>query len=71
MGFFQFNIFGTQGWETVVVKDEATFYTNMLQAVVTMAKTRQSPVPIVETLEILRVLDAARRSLETGRKVSI
>lgn len=42
----------------VVASDDTAFYANMLRAVVSMAQTCQSPVPINEAMEIIRVLDA-------------
>ena len=41
-------------------------YAPLVKAIVAFARTGRSPVPEAETLEIFRVMDAARQSLEQG-----
>lgn len=59
---FQLNLYGSDGWRQVVVEDDTAFYSSMLRQIARMVQERSAPVPVGETLEIIRVLDAAKRS---------
>lgn len=46
-------------------------YASMLEAVITMFRTGQSPIAKDETLEIVRFIEAANESRRTGKKVTM
>lgn len=68
---FQLNLYGTAGHRQVEVRDAGGFYSNMLRDVAKMVQTRQSPVPVEQTLEIINVLVMARQSLVEGRELCL
>lgn len=63
---FQMNLYGTRGWREVRVEDSDYFYSNMLRAFLKMVETKQPPFPPGETLEIIKTLILARRSVQNG-----
>jgi predicted dehydrogenase len=60
---FLLNLFGREGAVTVTVEDWDYFYWKMLQTYITMVAEKKSPVDLRETLEIIRVLTAAKDSM--------
>lgn len=68
---FQLNLYGDKGWRQVVVTDSAAFYANLLRQVAEMCRSKTPPIPYAETLEIIRILVAAQKSLYEERKVVI
>ncbi len=68
---FQLNLYGDKGWRQVVVTDSAAFYANLLRKVAEMCRTKQPPIPYAETLEIIKILAGAPRSLYEERRVVI
>ncbi len=68
---FQLNLYGDRGWRQVVVTDSAAFYSNLLRKVAEMCVSKQPPIPYAETLEIIKILVAAQKSLYEERKVVI
>jgi predicted dehydrogenase len=66
---FQLNIYGTTGRQDIIVRDAAGFYSNMLREVAQMARTRESPVPVAHSVEVIRILAAAKLSLAEQREV--
>ncbi len=46
-------------------------YAGLLQQAITMFHTRQTPIEIEETLEIVRFIEAANQSRETGESVTL
>jgi len=63
---FEMSLFGTQGSTRVRVEDAGHFYQTMIAAFVHMVETRTMPVPLATTLEIIRILAAAKRSQQQG-----
>jgi predicted dehydrogenase len=63
---FRLNLYGENGAVSVVVEDWDYFYAGMLEAFVGMIRDRSLPIPLAETLEIIRVLTAAKTSLAQG-----
>jgi len=57
---FHISLFGTTGYDEAVIKfaDRYDVFRNTAAEIATFARTRQSPVPVAETLEIVRVLAA-------------
>jgi predicted dehydrogenase len=72
MGYgFEATFYGTKGRCLVQVSDAAYFYQNMLRAFVNLIETGEEAVPPEHTLEIIRILAAAERSLKEGREVAV
>ena len=46
-------------------------YALMLEKILTFFRTGESPVPISESVEIIRFLEAANESRETGLRVTL
>jgi predicted dehydrogenase len=63
---FRLNLYGENGAVSIVVEDWDYFYAGMLEAFVGMIRDRSLPIPLAETLEIIRVLTAAKTSLAQG-----
>jgi predicted dehydrogenase len=61
--------YGKKGHRAVTVKDDGYFYSNMLKHFVEGIKNKKMPVPLDDTLEIVKICLAAERSLKTGEKV--
>ncbi len=68
---FQLNLHGTKGRRDIVVTDGNGFYANTLNAVVEMVRTGHSSVPAEATIEIIRILAAAKQSLSEGREIKL
>jgi len=66
---FRATLLGTAGSVHLTIDDGAGFYQEMLRQFIGMVRTGQMPVPPSSTLEIIRILDAAVRSRETGEEV--
>ncbi len=67
---YQINIFGTQGWKSLV-PDTANLYYYLLQRFMHLLDTGEEPVPVEEEVEGIAVLEAGKRSLLEGREVTI
>lgn len=59
-----FTVCGSEGWHTV--NQLGALYHPMMEAFLTMVKTGQMPVRASEMVEVIAVVEAARRSLEKG-----
>jgi len=66
---FHLNLYGKKGWKSIIVKDSAYFYWNMLNHFLWMVKERKYPIPLENMLEIIKILMSAKESLETGKEV--
>ncbi len=66
---FRATLLGTKGSIHLTIDDGAGFYREMLRQFIGMVRTGEMPVPSSSTLEIIRILDAAVRSRETGEAV--
>ena len=58
--------YGEHGGVHVAVEDAAAFYGNMLGEFARMVRTREMPIPLDTTLEIIRILAAGKRSQQQG-----
>jgi virulence factor len=58
--------YGEHGGVHVAVEDAAAFYSNTLTEFARMVETRQMPIPLDTTLEIIRILAAGKRSQQQG-----
>ena len=63
---FRLALYGEHEAVTVVVEDWDFFYASMLKTFVKMIREQTLPIPLPETLEIIRVLAAAKRSRASG-----
>jgi len=61
--------YGKKGRRAVIVKDDGYFYSNMLKHFVEGIKNKRMPIPLEDTLEIVKICLAAERSLKTGERV--
>ncbi len=66
---FQINLYGTDGYEQIIVKDSEYFYSNMLKHFITMVETRKEPFSPEETLEIIKVLALSKKSREGSKEI--
>jgi predicted dehydrogenase len=58
--------YGERGGVHVAVEDAAAFYGNTLKEFARMVETRRMPIPLDTMLEIIRILDAGKRSQQQG-----
>jgi len=66
---FQLNLYGTKGYRLIVAKDADHFYSEMLRHFVTMVETRKVPIPLEETLEIIKALVLGEKSRKNGKEI--
>ena len=65
---FLLNLYGRKGMSSVVVNDWDYFYWKMLQTFIEMVRSKKLPVPLIETLEIIKILVSSKKSLLSGGK---
>lgn len=63
---FRATLLGSQGSRAFSIDDSGGFYRAMLVRAIEMVRTGVSPIAPAETLEILRILEAASRSRASG-----
>lgn len=63
---FEISLYAKQGRRHIAVADATAFYANQLRQVVHMARDRKAPLPIENTIEVLRVLQAGKQSWKEG-----
>jgi predicted dehydrogenase len=64
--------YGEHGGVHVQVEDAAAFYGNMIRVFARMVETRELPIPLDTTLEIIRILAAGKRSQQQrGRRIAV
>lgn len=66
---FEVTLYGTQGRERIVVSDGTAFYANQLRLIAQMARDKKAPFPIEGALEVIRVLEAGKKSFAEGGSV--
>ena len=66
---FHLVAYGAGGWAQCEVMDADAFYTRLMEAVLEMARTGRAPLTRMQTIEVLAVLHAGERSVETGARV--
>jgi predicted dehydrogenase len=67
---YQINLYGTKAWRTLT-PNLADLYWYLLDRFVTLVRTKQESVPIEEEVEVVAVLEAAKRSLAEKREVTV
>jgi predicted dehydrogenase len=66
---FEITLYGAKGRERIVVSDGTAFYANQLRLIVQMVREKKSPIPVEGPLEVIRTLDAAKKSFAEGGSV--
>lgn len=66
---FEITLYGTTGRERIVVSDGTAFYANQLRLIAQMVRDKKSPARIEDALEIIRVLEAGKKSHAEGGTV--
>jgi predicted dehydrogenase len=67
IGFLlELNLYGQEGHRQILVKDATAFYKNQLHLIAQMVRDRQAPVPIENAVEVIRVLEAGKKSFAEG-----
>jgi predicted dehydrogenase len=68
---FELTVYGAHGREYASIVDKGTnpAFSNHLGAFLRMVRTGEVPVPPEETLEVMRILCAARESAAAGRRI--
>jgi len=68
---FHITAYGSDGLAAMEVTDMPGFYANTMREVVRMMETKQVPLTREQTLDVMAVLHAGNRSVETGERVLI
>lgn len=68
---FHMSLYGKNGWKSIVVSDSSYFYWNLMEHFVWMVKNKKNPIPLEQTLEIIKILASSRKSLERREKIPI
>ena len=69
-GGYQINLYGEKGWRSVT-PDLKDLYAYLLEAFLDLVITGKESVPFEEEVEVIAALEAAKRSLELGREVTL
>ncbi|MBI5773739.1 MAG: Gfo/Idh/MocA family oxidoreductase [Verrucomicrobia bacterium] len=67
---YQINLYGEKGWRSVT-PDLKNLYAYLLEAFLDLVITGKESVPVEEEVEVIAALEAAKRSLELGREVTL
>ena len=71
-GGFEITLYGKNGRRRIEVKDSTAYYANQLRLIIKMAQEKRAPVPIENALEVIRVLEAGKKSFaENGTIISL
>lgn len=65
-GGFEINLYGKNGRRRIEVKDSSAYYANQLRLIIKMVQEKKAPVPIENALEVIRVLEAGKKSFAEG-----
>ncbi len=70
---FELHTYNERGQDHAVVADTSVnpMFADETKAFLRMVRTRQVPVPVEETLEVMRILCGARESGKTGKRVYV
>ena len=69
-GGYQLNLYGEKGWRSVT-PDLKDLYAYLLEAFLDLVITGKESVPVEEEVEVIAALEAAKRSLQLGREVTL
>ena len=68
---YQINVYGQKSWRSVQ-PDLTDLYLSLMEQFLAMVRSeRNAVVPLDEVVEVIAVLEAAKRSLDEGREVTI
>ncbi len=67
---YQINLYGTRAWRSVMPYLTDLYY-YLQEQFMKLLRTGQEPVPVEEEVEVIAVLDAAKRSLQEEREVAV
>ena len=67
---YQINVYGTKGWRSLT-PNTADLYWYLLENFLALVRTGKESVPIEEEVEVIAVLEAAKRSLVEKREVTV
>jgi predicted dehydrogenase len=67
---YQINLYGEKGWRNVI-PDLKDLYSYLLEAFLDLVVTGREIVPVEEEVEVIAALEAAKRSLQLGREVTL
>jgi len=67
---YQISLYGTQGWRTVQ-PDLTDLYLYLMEQFLSLVRTGKEVVSLEETVEVIAVLEAGKRSLAEGREVTV
>lgn len=67
---YQINLYGEKGWRNVT-PDLKDLYAYLLESFLDLVITGKESVPVEEEVEVIAALEAAKRSLELGREVTL
>jgi predicted dehydrogenase len=68
-GGFEATFYGKNGRRHIEVKDSTTYYANQLRLIIKMTQDKKAPVPIENALEVIRILEAGKKSFAEGGAV--
>lgn len=68
-GGFEATLYGKNGRRHIEVKDSTTYYANQLRLIIKMTQDKKAPVPIENALEVIRILEAGKKSFAEGGAV--
>ena len=68
---FHITAYGSDGLAAMEVRDMPGFYANTMREVARMMETKQAPLTREQTLDVMAILHAGNRSVETGERVLI
>ena len=66
---FQVNLYGTEGFRSFTGDNADYYYSEMLRNFVDMVRTKKEPIPLEETLEIIKVLVLGEKSRKNGKEI--
>jgi len=66
---FQINLYGTEGFRSFTGENAGYYYSEMMRRFVDMVQTKKEPVPLEETLEIIKVLVLGKKSRKDSREI--
>lgn len=67
---YQISLYGQKAWRHLT-PDLADLYTPLLEAFVSYVETGKEPFPVEHEVELLAALEAGKRSLATGREITL
>ena len=67
---YQISLYGERGWKSVT-PDLTDLYAYLLEAFLDLVATGKETVPVEEEVEVIAALEAAARSLELAREVTL